>query len=425
MEEGKGGRDALLGKGKGKGKGTASFGKRKSGKNGKKDTRGQEKGGVRASAQNVVRDEAEGGPGEKPVDEEIAPTVSTPTILATALGEESELPIEDDITPKPKPAAPTVTSTALLGGYESEEEVNDAMEEEGRGDLGGRMRVVVGDDDEEEEEEEGRGDLGGEPRNDGEQEGLNAEEKKDPSDDEESAGAFESAREAFSHDDHSPAEDAKTSTIDTLFAKREPPKSALEQAKAARKSGVVYMSRVPPYMKPHTLRHFLTPHAPSGLGRILLMPETRAARRLRLRKGGNKKKVFTDGWIEFVRKKEAKAAVELLNGNIMGGKKGNFYHDDLWNLKYLTGFKWSHLTAQIKDEEAEFEEMMREDLRRMKDEHNKLVANVEKGKIEARIEKKKGRRDGAVKRSFKQKEGRNRDEEKVEEGLMPALGRIF
>ena len=30
-----------------------------------------------------------------------------------------------------------------------------------------------------------------------------------------------------------------------------------------------------------------------------------------------------------------------------GGKKSGFYHDDIWNIKYLSGFKWSHLTEQI------------------------------------------------------------------------------
>ena len=30
-----------------------------------------------------------------------------------------------------------------------------------------------------------------------------------------------------------------------------------------------------------------------------------------------------------------------------GGKKRFYYHDDLWNIKYLPGFKWDHLTGQI------------------------------------------------------------------------------
>lgn len=32
---------------------------------------------------------------------------------------------------------------------------------------------------------------------------------------------------------------------------------------------------------------------------------------------------------------------------IAGGKKRNFYHDDMWNIKYLKGFKWRHLTEKL------------------------------------------------------------------------------
>ncbi len=45
------------------------------------------------------------------------------------------------------------------------------------------------------------------------------------------------------------------------------------------------------------------------------------------------------GWIEFADKKVAKMVAESLNNTSIGGKKGGFYHDDIWNLKYLKNFK--------------------------------------------------------------------------------------
>lgn len=39
----------------------------------------------------------------------------------------------------------------------------------------------------------------------------------------------------------------------------------------ARVPGVVYLSRVPPFMKPHKLRHLLSPYG--SVGRIYLQPE--------------------------------------------------------------------------------------------------------------------------------------------------------
>jgi ESF2/ABP1 family protein len=163
--------------------------------------------------------------------------------------------------------------------------------------------------------------------------------------------------------------------------KRSTPKQALAAQKAARKSGVVYISRVPPFMKPQTLKHFLAPHASKGLGRIFLTPEDHASHTRRVKSGGNKKKSFTDGWVEFVSKREAKLAAEILNGNIIGGKKGNFYHDDLWSMKYLKGFKWSHLTEQIANENAERAARMREEIRKTRKENKAFVEDVEKGKM--------------------------------------------
>lgn len=45
------------------------------------------------------------------------------------------------------------------------------------------------------------------------------------------------------------------------------------------------------------------------------------------------------GWVEFSDKKIAKQVAESLNNTAIGGKKGDFYHDDIWNLKYLKNFK--------------------------------------------------------------------------------------
>ena len=30
-----------------------------------------------------------------------------------------------------------------------------------------------------------------------------------------------------------------------------------------------------------------------------------------------------------------------------GGKKGGYYHDDIWNIKYLPKFLWGHLSEKI------------------------------------------------------------------------------
>jgi len=156
-------------------------------------------------------------------------------------------------------------------------------------------------------------------------------------------------------------------------------KQLLKSQKAAKKTGVIYISRIPPFMKPATLKHYLSPYG--DIGRVFLTPEDPVAQKQRVRNGGNKKKSFTDGWVEFSNKKDAKAAAETLNGNIIGGKKGNFYHDDMWNMKYLTGFKWSHLTEQIANENAERAARLRAEVARTRRENKSFVEDVERSKM--------------------------------------------
>ncbi len=204
------------------------------------------------------------------------------------------------------------------------------------------------------------------------------------------------------------------------------PKQVAAAQKAARRSGVVYISRVPPFMKPQTLKHFLVPHASKGLGRIFLTPEDQTAHSKRVRNGGNKKKSYSDGWVEFLSKREAKIAVEMLNGNIIGGKKGNFYHDDLWSMKYLKGFKWSHLTEQIANENAEREARKREEFRKTREENMTFLQDFEKGKMLEGMEVKRKAKGNAkgdelpVKASRPRKEFKQKAVQKSQQSDVPS-----
>ncbi|KAI7304614.1 hypothetical protein KC315_g15099 [Hortaea werneckii] len=320
------------------------------------------------------------------------------------------------------------------GGYNSDEV------EEGRGAIGGRANKRqrtedVDSDDasfhslEDEEEQQGKG------------------EERKVQDRAPSTGAdrFQLGSDFDDDEEHNApkAEEDEEQSTSLKQPKLKTPKSVAASEKAARKSGVVYISRVPPFMKPQTLRHYLAPHALKGLGRIFLTPEDHEQHVQRVKRGGNKKKSFTDGWVEFMSKTEAKLAAETLNGNIIGGKKGNFYHDDLWNMKYLKGFKWSHLTEQIANENAERAARLREEVRRTRQENKAFVEDVERGKMLEGMEskkkaKRKAARDGESAadvgeqkkaREFKQRKVQGKEDRrgKAEQSaeLKNVLGKIF
>lgn len=148
----------------------------------------------------------------------------------------------------------------------------------------------------------------------------------------------------------------------------------------AHKTGVVYLSRIPPFMRPSTVRQLLTPYG--AISRLFLTPEPPATYTRRLKAGGNKKRSFIDGWVEFESKKHAKICAETLNGENIGGKKGGWYHDDIWNVKYLRGFKWADLMEQVQAEERIREGRMRAEVQRETRERKAFLVNVEIAKRE-------------------------------------------
>ena len=217
------------------------------------------------------------------------------------------------------------------------------------------------------------------------------------------------------------------------------------------KSGVIYLSRVPPFMKPNVLRSLLTPYG--AIGRIFLTPEPSTSRAQRLRTGGTRRKLFLDGWVEFLAKKDAKFVAENLNAQIMGGKKRGRWHDEVWNVKYLSGVKWAHLVEQIQNENAERAARLRVEIAKGKKENERFLENVERGKMLGGIEaKRKAKGEGVdgeertgvatvptagdeapqkVKKErrskFQQKEMRTKADKKPEPGqdVQRVLGSIF
>eukprot|EP01052_Picozoa_sp_SAG31_P026800 SAG31_NODE_2456_length_5663_cov_8.660361_1_plen_93_part_10 len=81
--------------------------------------------------------------------------------------------------------------------------------------------------------------------------------------------------------------------------------------------GIVYISRIPPYMKPVKVRSEM-----SKLGRVervFLTPEDASSRMKRKKFKGNSKQNYTDGWVEFADVKIAKLAASALNAQPIGG----------------------------------------------------------------------------------------------------------
>ncbi|KAI4166739.1 MAG: hypothetical protein LQ343_007800 [Gyalolechia ehrenbergii] len=219
-----------------------------------------------------------------------------------------------------------------------------------------------------------------------------------------------------------------------------PPKTTSSRP---RKPGVVYLSRIPPFMRPSTVRHILSPFG--TITRLFLTPEPPSQHTSRVRSGGNKKRSFIDGWIEFSSHKHAKTCVAAINGQTMGGR--GWYRDDVWNAKYLRGFGWEDLMAGVRAEEREREERVKVGVRREKKEREEFLRGVERGKVEDTKRRKRNRKvddakklDGSGKDGKERKEGersgyerrfrqnevkRKRDGEEQPEDVKRVLSKIF
>jgi len=171
---------------------------------------------------------------------------------------------------------------------------------------------------------------------------------------------------------------AGDSTLGLHKMKKLTPEQLEKAQKRIRRSGVVYLSSIPPYMKPTKLRQIMERFG--GVGRIFLKPEDTKAHRSRVKSGGNKKRKFDEGWCEFKSKKAAKLAAQTLNGNIIGGKKRGFYHDDILNVRYLKGFKWGDLTSALNREKEVRESKMEAELSRERRMNKAFIENVETSK---------------------------------------------
>eukprot|EP00981_Chlorochromonas_danica_P010793 scaffold3412_cov171-Ochromonas_danica.AAC.11 len=113
------------------------------------------------------------------------------------------------------------------------------------------------------------------------------------------------------------------------------------------------------------------------------------ARKKRKDKGGNASRQFREGWVEFADKKVARAVADSLNNTAIGGRKGDFYHDDIWNLKYLKKFKWEYLTEKLAYERRVRENRLRTAMMQAKKNNAEIVDLIERTKVAEAIAAKK------------------------------------
>jgi ESF2/ABP1 family protein len=226
------------------------------------------------------------------------------------------------------------------------------------------------------------------------------------------------------------------------------PHSTFTKSSQVSKPGVVYLSSLPPYLKPSALRNLLTQRGFSPIRRLFLTPSSKAKNHHSSKKSS--RQLYTEGWIEFASGKTAKRCAETLNATTVGGRKGGFYHDDIWNMRYLRGVGWDDLMGQVREERREEEVRRTEERGQIARETKEFIEGVEKGKITRGIERSREKRrtkrveeampgdpenalgdSGEIRkwRQYKVKEGgsggQKGDSAAISEDVKRVLGKIF
>lgn len=126
---------------------------------------------------------------------------------------------------------------------------------------------------------------------------------------------------------------------------------AVKLKRKVAQTGIVYMSRVPPHMKPNMLRQKLEAHG--KVGKIYMVPTQTPPKDLKTELKARKtqymkrSREFSEAWIEFADKEEAEGIAQMLNCQPMGGKKRSRHSEDLWNLKFVPDLKWDDLMSEF------------------------------------------------------------------------------
>ncbi|KAK5094571.1 RNA-binding ATPase activator esf2 [Exophiala xenobiotica] len=171
-------------------------------------------------------------------------------------------------------------------------------------------------------------------------------------------------------------DEGRNQELDYKIKNAAAPAKKSKRDKKEKAPGVVYLSSLPPYLKPSALRNLLAQRGFEPITRLFLTPASKHKHNSKK----NSRQLYTEGWIEFASKKTAKRCAEALNAQQVGGKKGGFYYDDLWNMKYLKGMAWEELMAGIVEERREAEGRRDEERRKIAAETQAYVEGVEQGK---------------------------------------------
>ncbi|CAI4222416.1 unnamed protein product [Auanema sp. JU1783] len=194
--------------------------------------------------------------------------------------------------------------------------------------------------------------------------------------------------------------------------------AAQERKAVAKKTAVLYFSHIPEGFSPGRMKSYFEKYAPNAVGRVYLARNKRVTH----------KHLYTEGWIEIKKKRLAKRLAEMLNGREVGGRRADPVSSVIWNVMYLSGFKWFHLVEQLNYEKNVEDKRLQTEIAQIRKISSAYEENVEKGmnlkKLEERVLKQGGKWE-QYKRQFEQRSGKKKERNNDEVETKDVMKMIF
>lgn len=190
----------------------------------------------------------------------------------------------------------------------------------------------------------------------------------------------------------------------------------IDNKKKVKKKGILYIARVPPGMKPSHLKRVLSDFC--DVERVWCTSTDKENKKSR--------RAPSEAWVEVSSSKKAKKVARLLHMRPMGFGR---FKEDLWNMKYLKGVEWHHLSTQHLHKKKMREKRLQQHIADAKKTANFYLQQIEKQRHDEEVKDRKRKRGEEtveeetskdVKRTYQQKKSVEKGDT-LDDGLLMKL----
>uniref|UniRef100_A0A2M4C2C0 Putative tbp-binding protein activator of basal transcription n=1 Tax=Anopheles marajoara TaxID=58244 RepID=A0A2M4C2C0_9DIPT len=125
------------------------------------------------------------------------------------------------------------------------------------------------------------------------------------------------------------------------------------------------------------LRELLEPMA--TVGRVYMQPECKGAKAKKRTVLGKRAVLnYTEAWVEFSRRRDARLLAKRLNAQPISTSRKSVFCDILWNMKYLPRYSWVQLSERLSYEKAVGPQKHRSEIAQARKEAAHFQANLDR-----------------------------------------------